>query len=86
MMIVPIQLTFRFALERAIDSASRQRSQSNRLEPFVPRMRLYFVERTDVLLSFPGHCHAVTILPARHRTQGCVDESVMDRQRQCLGR
>jgi hypothetical protein len=39
---------------------------------FVQRARLYFVERTDVLLSFPGPRHAGTILPARHRTQGSL--------------
>jgi hypothetical protein len=39
---------------------------------FVQRTRVYFVERTDVLLSFPGHRHAGTILPARRRTQGSL--------------
>jgi hypothetical protein len=39
---------------------------------FVQRTHLYFVERTDVLLSFPGHRHVGTILPAQHRTQGSL--------------
>jgi hypothetical protein len=38
----------------------------------VQAARLYFVERTDVLLSFPGHCHGGTILPARRGTQGSL--------------
>ena len=37
---------------------------------FVQATHLYLVERTDVLLSLPGHRHADTIPPARHRAQG----------------